>query len=138
MPIRYERDDARRRVVVTVQGPFSVADFLAVMERQRDEGAWTYGMLSDLRGMTGEPAIDDLRQFLSEAARATEPRGPVALLATDPVIYRRACTYATLGSATLTVGVFRICLSGQPLLGLEQVANEGEWLGVMASKHPPS
>jgi hypothetical protein len=93
--------------MVTVEGPFAVADFLAVMERQRADGAWTYGMLSDLRGMKGEPAIDDLRQFLSEAARTTEPRGPVAILATDPAIYRRACTYATLGSGTLTVGVFR-------------------------------
>ena len=107
MPIRYERDDARRRVVVTIQGPFAVADFLAVMERQRDDGAWTYGMLSDLRGMTGEPAIDDLRQFMSEAERTTQPRGPVAILATDPVIYGRACTYAALTRATLTIEVFR-------------------------------
>jgi hypothetical protein len=107
MPIRYERDDARRRVAVTVEGPFAVADFLAVMERQRDDGAWTYGMLSDLRGMTGEPAIDDLRQFMSEAARTTQPRGPLAIVATDPVIYGRACTYATLARATLTVEVFR-------------------------------
>src|SRR6202049_1723270 len=107
MPIRYERDDTRRRVVVTVQGPFAVADFLAVMERQRADGAWAYGMLSDLRGITGEPAIDDLRQFLSEAARTTEPRGPVALLATDPVIYGRACTYAALTRSTLTIAVFR-------------------------------
>jgi hypothetical protein len=127
MPIRYERDDARRRVVVTVQGPFSVADFLAVMERQRDERAWTYGMLSDLRGMTGEPAIDDLRQFLSEAARATEPRGPVALLATDPVIYRRACTYATLGSATLTVGVFRDLDEAEQWLTAQANARENGW-----------
>ena len=48
-----------------------------------------------------------LRQFLSEAARTTEPRGPVALLATDPVIYGRACTYAALTRSTLTVEVFR-------------------------------
>src|SRR6266852_4140104 len=108
MPIRYERDDVNRRVVVTVQGPFAVADFLAVIERQRGDEAWTYGMLYDLRGMTGEPAIDDLRQFMSEAARTTQPRGPIAILATDPAIYRRACTYAALGrSTTLTIGVFR-------------------------------
>jgi hypothetical protein len=77
MPIRYERDDASRRVVVTVEGPFAVADFLAVIERQRGDGSWTYGMLYDLRGMTGEPAIDDLRQFMSEAERTTQPRGPI-------------------------------------------------------------
>jgi hypothetical protein len=107
MPIRYERDEARRRVVVTVKGPFAVADFLAVLERQRVDGAWTYAMLYNLRGMTGESAIDDLRQFMSEAARTTQSRGPLAIVATDPVIYGRACTYATLSRATLTVEVFR-------------------------------
>src|SRR6266852_4395457 len=108
MPSRYERDDVFRRVVVTVEGPFAVADFLTVIERWRGEDVGIYGMLYDLRGMTGEPAIDDLRQFMSEAARTTQPRGPIAILATDPAIYRRACTYAALGrSTTLTIGVFR-------------------------------
>jgi len=77
MPIRYERDNARRRVVVTVEGPFAVADFLAVIERQRGDGVWTYGMLCDLRGMTGEPAIDDLRQFMSEAEGRLSRRVPL-------------------------------------------------------------
>ena len=64
-------------------------------------------MLYDLRGMTGEPTIADLRQFMSEAAQTTRPRGPLAIVATDPVLYSRACTYATLGRATLTVEVLR-------------------------------
>jgi hypothetical protein len=38
-------------------------------------------MLYDLRGMTGEPSIADLRQFMSEAARTTRPRGPLAIVA---------------------------------------------------------
>jgi hypothetical protein len=37
MPIRYECDDVRRRVVITIQGPFEPADFLAVIERWRSE-----------------------------------------------------------------------------------------------------
>jgi hypothetical protein len=110
MPIRYELDDVRRRVVVTVQGPFQVDDILAVMARQRAEQTWTYGILYDLRAMTGEPTIAELRDLISEAARrhlGQAPRGPVALLATDPTLYGRLCTYAALGSATLTIGVFR-------------------------------
>jgi hypothetical protein len=99
MPIRYERDDDRRRVVITMDGPFEPADFLAVIERWRGEDVGAYGMLYDLRGMTGVPSVADLRQFMSEAARTTRPRGPLAILATDPVIYGRACTYATLGRA---------------------------------------
>jgi hypothetical protein len=107
MPTRYERDDAHRRVVITIQGPFEPADFMAVIERWRDDDVGAYGMLYDLRGMTGEPTITDLRQFMSEAARTTRPRGPLAIVATDPIIYGRACLYATLGRATLTIAVFR-------------------------------
>jgi hypothetical protein len=33
VPIRYERDDACRRVVITIQELFEPADFLAVIER---------------------------------------------------------------------------------------------------------
>jgi hypothetical protein len=53
MPIRYERDDARQRVTITIQGPFAVADFLAVIEQWRGKDVGAYGMLYDLRGMTG-------------------------------------------------------------------------------------
>jgi hypothetical protein len=107
MPIRYERDEARRRVTIAIQGPFHPADFLSVIERWRGEDVGDYGMLYDLRGMTGEPTLADLRQFMSEASKTTQPRGPLAILATDPGIYRRACTYATLSRGTLTVEVFR-------------------------------
>jgi hypothetical protein len=111
MPIRYELDDLRRRVVVTIDGAFQTEDVLAIMARQRAEHTWTYAILYDLRGMTGEPTIAELRQLMSEAAGLRQgegPRGPVALLATDEVLYNRLCTYAALGRATtLTIDVFR-------------------------------
>ena len=108
MPIRYERDDARRRAVVTIQGPFEPADFQAVIDQWRGEDLGDYGMLFDLRGMTGQPTMADLRPSMSQAAQTpTRPRGPIALVATDPAIYGRACTHASLGRATLTVEVFR-------------------------------
>jgi hypothetical protein len=106
MPIKYERDDARRRVVVTVQGPFAVADFLAVMERQRGDNAGAYGILYDLRDMTGAPSLADLGQAMNQAAQTHRLRGPIAILATDPV-YGGARAYAALGHPTLTVQVFR-------------------------------
>jgi hypothetical protein len=56
------------------------------------------------------PTIADLRQLMSEAVRRQPdegPRGPVAILATDPELYRRACTYAALGRSRLTIDVFR-------------------------------
>ena len=63
--------DARRRVVITVQGPFEAADFLAVIGRWRGEDVGAYGMLYDPRGMTGEPSIADLRQFMNEVAQSS-------------------------------------------------------------------
>src|ERR1700731_2219866 len=100
MSIRYELDDVRRPVVVTVEGLFETDDILAIMARQRAEHTWGYGIIYDLRGMTGTPTVRELRQLLSEAAArhpGDEPRGPVALLATDGALYARLCTYAALG-----------------------------------------
>jgi hypothetical protein len=42
MPIRYERDDGHRQVI-TIQGPFAPADFMAVIERWRGEEVGAYG-----------------------------------------------------------------------------------------------
>ena len=109
MPMRYERDDTRRRVVVTMDGPFNTAVFQAVSELHSPD-TWRYGMLFDLRGMTGEPTIDELRQIMSQSAArqpGTGARGPVAILATDPALYGRMCTYAALRRATLTIEIFR-------------------------------
>ena len=50
---------------------------------------------------TPRPATESL------ARRPLGRGGPLAILATDPVIYGRACTYATLGRGTLPVEVFR-------------------------------
>ena len=42
------------------------------------------------------------------SVRVEGPRGPVALLATDPTLYSRLCRYAALGRlTTLTIDVFR-------------------------------
>jgi hypothetical protein len=109
MPIRYECDDARRRVVVTVQGTIDPDDSLAVIERQRLDDAWTYGLLYDLRLMTGRLTLLELRPILGRASqsRSAARRGPIAILATAPLVYDVACSYAALGRSTLTIEVFR-------------------------------
>jgi hypothetical protein len=110
MPVNYERDDARRRVMVTVHGALRKSDMLTVIARQRAEETWAYGMLFDLRRVTEHPTIADLRELMDEASsrrQAESPRGPVAILATDAVMYGIACTYAALGHAKLTIRVFR-------------------------------
>ena len=109
MPVSYERDDRGRRVVVTVQGALKKSDMLTVIARQRAEDTWAYGMFFDLRRVTEHPTLADLRELMDQASsrQGESPRGPVAILATDPVMYGVACTYAALGHAKLTVRVFR-------------------------------
>jgi hypothetical protein len=111
MSTRYETDDSRRRVVITIQGAFQADEVLAIMSRQRAEGMWTYGTLYDLRHLAGHPTLADLRRIMSQAAsraQGEQPRGRVALLATEPILYSRLCTYAALGqSTTLKIEVFR-------------------------------
>jgi hypothetical protein len=103
MSIHYELDDVYRRVVVTVEGPFTAEDFRAVIKRRHADKSEGYGILYDLRGMTGEPTTADLQQFMRAAAQTTRPRGPIALLATEPALYARACTYADMGRSTALV-----------------------------------
>jgi hypothetical protein len=110
MSVDYERDDARHRVVVTVRGIFQPSDLLAVIERQRAENIWSYGTLFDLRGIVGHPTIADLRDLMGRASAnppAARRPGPVALLATEPMLYSRLCTYATLGQSKMNIQVFR-------------------------------
>ena len=123
MPIRYERNDSRRRMVVTMRGAFQTDDVLAIMARQRVENTWTYGILYDLRGVTGEPTFADLGQIMSQAAARRQgegPHGPVALLATQPTLYGRLCRYAALGRSTrLTIEVFRTLGEAQQWLTVQ-------------------
>jgi hypothetical protein len=110
MAIQYDRDDARRLVILTGRGTFETREILQVIDRQRAEGVWGYGLLYDLRRTTGHPGLSDLRDIMSKVASyaATERRrGPVALLTTDPDFYGAACAYAALGRSRLRIEVFR-------------------------------
>jgi hypothetical protein len=110
MPLVYERDDVRRRVVATEKGLFRSADVFDLLERQRVDGTWTYGLLFDTLGMTGHPTIEDVREFLtfeSKTDSQLRPRGPLALLSTDVNLYATACMCAALGGTKRKVEVFR-------------------------------
>jgi hypothetical protein len=112
MPFDYERDDTQHRVVITFRGAFQASDGTAAIQRHHAEGVWTYGVLYDLRALTGHPTMADLRQFMTEDAPApaaeTRRRGPVAFVATDSDLYRNACSYAELGRGMVTIEVFRV------------------------------
>src|SRR3954463_16819239 len=109
MPIRYERDNERRRALIAITGAFDATELLDCLERHRAEGGWTFGILYDLRFMTEQPTIDSLRLFArTMVPRPGEPaRGPVAVLAGDSGMYARACAYAGWVQAPARVEVFR-------------------------------
>jgi hypothetical protein len=109
MPIHYTRDDQRRRAVIVITGPFDPIELLPHIEHHRTSGAWTYGLLYDLRYMTGEPTRETLREFTAkiQPRPAESPRGPVAILTQNQSMYSRACTYAAMARDHATIEVFR-------------------------------
>src|SRR5204863_4521364 len=89
MPIHYERDDRKRRIVITSAGPVTAADALAIIDRQAAEGAWTYSVLYDTRAGLDLPTPADLHQLLLRVGVLTTkhgPRGPVAFVVHDPAL----------------------------------------------------
>ena len=106
MPFEYERDDAQGRVVITFQGAYSRDEGFEIIQRHRDFEK--YGVLYDLRGLTGEPPIADLKLLMTEESSGSQgSRGPIALVVEDPAMYKIACMYALLGRSMLTIAVFR-------------------------------
>jgi hypothetical protein len=111
MPLQYDRDDVKRRVVVTFKGLFQAVDVSALLDRQREDGTWSYGLLIDTRQLAGHPTIAELRQFTKlefDTYSEKRFRGPLALVATDITIYASACVYALMARANpRKVEVFR-------------------------------
>lgn len=110
----YTRDDQNRRIVIALNGRFAASQGLATIEQRRaDAEVESYGVLYDLRNLTGQPTVADLKQFMeaeSSPASGEHPpqrRGPMAFLVTDPALYEKACTYRALGSGKLSIEVFR-------------------------------
>ena len=106
MQVQYERDNAGRRVTVTLRGGYQASAILALFERHRVEDDWSYGRLYDVRELTGKPTIDELRLFMS-LDTPHRPHGPEAILTGNAMLYGLACAYAALGRSALRIEVFR-------------------------------
>jgi len=108
--IHYERDDPRRRIVIMSTGKVTSDEVLASLDRQAKEGAWSYSVLYDARAGRSVPTIDEVRRLVLHVGELTcryGPRGPVALVTTDPQLSRIGHAYANLGELTaLDVRVF--------------------------------
>ena len=111
MPITYERDDERRRIVVTTIDIVGLDDLLAVAQRQATDGTWQYGMLYDSRRVTSVASQTDVRAGLKHVetlSREHGRRGPVAFVTTMPAAFGMVRMYSTLaGQLHQAVEVFR-------------------------------
>lgn len=110
MPIHYERDDSRQRILIMTTGHVTTEDVLEVVDRQAEEGAWSYSVLYDVRAGKNIPTPEDLRRVVMRVGMLTArhgPRGPVALVTETPQMWRMARAYSNLGQLTaLDVEVF--------------------------------
>jgi hypothetical protein len=110
VPLHYERDDARQRISILTTGHVTTEEVLAAVDRQAEEGTWSYSVLYDVRAGKNTPTPEDLRRVVMRVGILTArhgPRGPVALVTKTPHMSRMARAYSNLGALTaLDVKVF--------------------------------
>ncbi len=110
MPITFDRDDAKRRVVLVAQGAVTAADLIDVINRQAAERVWDYSVMYDSSQITDPPSAADLRRVASHAtlvANKIGKRGPVAMFAPQDVVYGTARMYESVADDRVVWRVFR-------------------------------
>jgi hypothetical protein len=109
MPARFDVDHERRLVTITQVGPWSVDQLLNEVE-QLDPRAVEYAIVVDTRLV--EPGLSgrDVLRVVSRLSllKRIRMRGPIAIVATQPVVFGTARMFATHAeSIGLRVSVFR-------------------------------
>jgi hypothetical protein len=100
VPVEYVLDHARQRLTIIGRDPVGLPDVLAWLERQAADGAWPYGTLDDLRLVTWNPTTEEVRRVLRRIGTLSVthgPRGPVAIVATNPALFGMARMSVALG-----------------------------------------
>jgi hypothetical protein len=110
MPIHYELDEVRRRILVVSHGVVTLAETIAIIDRQAADGAWSLPTLYDARAAANVATPDEIHQVVQHVGSLTTkygPRGPVAFVVLDPDHLKMGQRYASLGGLTaLAVGLF--------------------------------
>jgi hypothetical protein len=122
--VQYNRDDDRKRIVITTDAHVTLDDLIGVIERQAADGAWRYGVLYDARARANDPTLEDVHQIVLRVGALTTsrgPRGPVAIVATNPRLFKMSRVYATLGKLTaLDAAVFTTIAEAEQWLERQQ------------------
>ena len=105
--ILYDCSDGIRRIVVTVIERLEIEHIQGGLERQRRESTTSYGVLYDLRGVSGIAPVDQLVRLRAEAINdAGDPWGPAAIVTLDTNTYNIACHHVMLTQAGGRIEVF--------------------------------
>jgi hypothetical protein len=109
VPVEFDRDDANRRLKMTVTDPITLSELIASAERQLAEGAWSYGTLIDARGIVVALPPDDIRSLVThvrELVATHGPRGPIACVARQAKAIASVQIYMLFGGKTDALEVF--------------------------------
>jgi hypothetical protein len=111
MPVQYARDDAKRRITLTVSDPLTLEERIGAVEHQLADGAWRYALIIDARRSlaSATPQLTEMQAAasrLAELVAAHGPRGPVALVSRQPGVIGASAMHNSLGVKTPGVQVF--------------------------------
>jgi len=109
LPFTYARDDAARRIRITLADPLTVADLIASVDHQLADGAWSYGLLVDGRNISAATESSAIQSFLShvrELVAVHGPRAPIAFVSTESAVIGSAQRYVIFGGSAESFEVF--------------------------------
>ena len=111
MPYFVEIEHDRRRFFVIGRDPVGLSDVIASLDRQVEEGAWSYGTIHDSRLVTWMPSREDVIAIVIHIAAivtAQGPRGPVAFIAASQTLFSIARMYTAIAEGSkYKASVFR-------------------------------
>lgn len=107
-PFTYACDAPRRTIRVVARRRLTVDEVVGIIDRQCDEGRWSFGILYDLRRVDEALSKEDAMRVAEHARNAGlvhGPRGPVALVARTEMVAARQI-YAIRTKRSMQVEVF--------------------------------
>jgi hypothetical protein len=99
MSVEYVLDRVRARLTIVGQDSIGEPEVVKWLGRQAVDGAWAYSTLVDLRLVVWNPTTEEIRRILHRIVTLSVthgPRGPVAVVATQPALFGMAHMYAAL------------------------------------------
>jgi hypothetical protein len=129
MPLTYERNDPRRRIILTAVGAVSLEESMATLERKAADGAWDYATVYDGRGRDGLLETTEIVHLVSRTVVLSKrygPAGPLAIVRIDPAGLDGGRMFEIFSSESgRLVGVFRTLPDAERWLdGLADVTAE--------------